>query len=83
MKKHIINELKSAGMSGAEAEQAFNEVTGAMVRLIRRGERVRIPGIGTLSKRTRMETVKRNPRTGEKMTIVACDVVSLRKAERF
>lgn len=83
MKKHVVEELKSAGMSGVEAERAFAEVTGAMARLVRRGERVRLPGIGTLVKATRAETRRRNPRTGEPITIAAREVVALRKPERF
>lgn len=83
MKKHVVEELKSAGMSGVEAEHAFNEVVDAMGKIVKRGDRVRIPGIGTLVKKRRNETIKRNPRTGERMTVSAYDVVSLRKPERF
>lgn len=83
MKNHVVSELKSAGMSGIEAEHAFNEVTDAMARVVKRGDRVRIPGIGILAKRRRKETVRRNPRTGEPMTIAPYDVVAIRKPERF
>lgn len=83
MKKHVIDELKSAGMSGAEAERAFEEASAAMARLVRRGVRVRIPGVGTLVRKTRAETRRRNPRTGEPITIAAHDIVTLRKPEKF
>lgn len=83
MKKHVVDELKSVGMSGAEAKHAFDTVTTAMANMVRRGERVRIPGIGTLVKRRRAETRKKNPRTGEYMVISSCDIVALRKAEKF
>lgn len=83
MKKHIIDELKGTGMSGSEAERAFDDIVAAMGRVVRRGDRVRIPGIGTLYRKTRAETVRRNPRTGEKMTIASYDVVALRNAEKL
>lgn len=83
MKKHVVDELKSAGMSGVEAEFAFNQVAEAMGRIIRRGDRVRLPGIGTLYRKTRAETRRRNPRTGEPMTIGSYDVVGLRKPEKL
>jgi DNA-binding protein HU-beta len=83
VKNHIVDELKSAGMSGAEAEHAFSEVAGAMARVVKRGDRVRIPGIGILAKKRRNATVRRNPRTGESMSIGAYDVVAIRKPERF
>jgi DNA-binding protein HU-beta len=83
MKNHVVNELRSAGMSGVEAEHAFNEVTDAMARVVKRGDRVRIPGIGIITKKRRKETTRRNPRTGESMTIAPYDVVTIRKPERF
>lgn len=83
MKKHVVDELKGAGMSGVEADHAFAEVTAAMRRLIERGERVRLPGIGTLVRRTRAETRRRNPQTGDSMTIASHDVVALRNPEKF
>lgn len=83
MKKHIVEELKSVGMPAVEAEHAFNQVTEAMARVVKRGERVRIPGIGTLVVRRRAETRRRNPRTGETITIAARDVVTLRNPEKF
>ena len=83
MKKHIVEELRSAGMSGVEAEQAFDQVVDAMRSTLQRRERVRLPGIGTLVVRRRAETRRRNPRTGESMTIAAHDVVSLRNPEKF
>lgn len=83
MKNHIVDELKSAGLSGVEAEVAFNQVADAMARVVKRGDRVRIPGIGILAKKRRNATIKRNPRTGESMSIAEYDIVTIRKAERF
>lgn len=83
MKKTVVDELKSAGMSGVEAEHAFDQVTKAMARLVERGERVRVPDVGTLTRTTRAETSRRNPRTGEKLIIASRDVVTLRNGRRF
>jgi nucleoid DNA-binding protein len=83
MKKHVVDELKSFGIAGSEAEQQFERVSEAMANLVKRGVRVRIPGIGTLVRKSRAETRRRNPRTGEGMTIGAYDVVSLRNPAKF
>jgi DNA-binding protein HU-beta len=83
MKNHVVNELRSAGLSGVEAEHAFNQVVDAMARVVKRGDRVRIPGVGILAKKRRQERVRRNPRTGEPMTIGPYDVVTIRNPERF
>lgn len=83
MKKHIISEMRSAGMSAADAEVGFDNALTAMQVLIERGERVRLPGIGTLARVTRAETRRRNPQTGESITVGVRDVVSLRNARKF
>lgn len=83
MKKHVLEELKAAGMSGVEAEHAFDQVTTAMARLVERGERVRVPNVGTLTRTTRAETRRRNPRTGETIVIASRDVVTLRNGRKF
>lgn len=83
MKKTIINELTAGGMSGAEADHAFREVVGAMVRVVRRGDRLRLPGIGTIVRTTRAETRRRLPGTDETITIASRDVVALRNPEKF
>lgn len=83
MKTHVLNEMKAAGMPAAEVEQAFEAVTQAMGRVIERGDRVRIPNIGTLVRKTRAATNKRNPRTGEAIAIAERDQVALRNPRRF
>lgn len=83
MKKTVVDELKSAGMSGVEAEHAFDQVTQAMARLVERGERVRVPAVGTLTRTTRAETKRRNPQNGETIIIASRDVVTLRNGRKF
>lgn len=83
MKKAVLDELKSAGLSGVEAAHAFDQVTQAMARLVERGERVRVPNVGTLTRATRAETRRRNPQSGETITIAARDVVVLRNGRKF
>lgn len=83
MKKAIVDELMTADRSRSQAEEVWKGVCGAVERLVARGERVRIPDVGTLQKATRAETRRRNPRTGETITIASRDVVTLRNARRF
>lgn len=83
MKKHVVNELVNHGLQRREAEAAFDMVCRAMFNVIRRGERVRVPGIGTLYRTTRAATRRRNPRSGELMVISGYDVVALRNPEKL
>jgi nucleoid DNA-binding protein len=83
MKKHVIEELRGQGLTGAEAERQFETVVDAIRQVLARGERVRMPGVGTLVVRPRAETRRRNPRTGEPMTIAGYQVVALRNPEKF
>jgi DNA-binding protein HU-beta len=83
MKKHVVEELENHGLSRREAAAAFDMVGRAISNVVKRGDRVRLPGIGTLVVRHRAETRRRNPRTGEPMTIGGYDVVALRNPEKF
>jgi len=83
MKTHVVDELRSKGLSAAEAERQFNQVADAMATVIERGNRVRIPNVGTLARKSRAETKRRNPRTGESITIAAHDVVAIRSPRKF
>lgn len=83
MKTHVVDELKSAGMSGQEAEHAFDQVSKAMARVLERGARVKLDGIGLLYRKTTAETRRRNPRTGESIVISPYERVALRNPRRF
>ena len=83
MKKHVLEELKSVGLSGAEAEKQFKDVTDAIVRVLKRGDRVRLPGVGTLAIATRAATRRRNPQNGEMIVLGERRMVSLRKPEKY
>ncbi len=83
MKKVILDELKAAGMSGAEAEHAFREVSTAIARAVRRGDRVRLPQVGTLVRTTRAATRRKSLVSDELISIGERDVVALRNPEKF
>lgn len=64
-KGKIVDELAGKhGLERAEAGRAFDNVTAAIGDVLARGDRVRLPGIGTLVRETRAGRTYRNPRTG-------------------
>lgn len=83
MRKAVIDELRNRGMTIAQAKAAFETVETVIGDLLERGERVRLDRVGTLVRKHRAESRKRNPRTGEPITVAGYDVVALRKARRF
>lgn len=64
-KRNVVDELAGKhGLERSEASRAFDNVTAAIGGVLERGERVRLPGVGTLVRETRAPRTYRNPRTG-------------------
>ncbi|HXT51580.1 MAG TPA: alpha/beta hydrolase [Thermoanaerobaculia bacterium] len=60
-----------AGISRPQAEAIVAALGEAVAQALGRGERVQLPGLGTLSRVTSAARLGRNPRTGESLAIAA------------
>ena len=62
---------KKASLTNKASRDAVSAMLNAIRDSLKRGEKVVITGFGTFSVRKRAERPGRNPKTGERITIVA------------
>ncbi len=67
-----------SNLTKVEARKAVDSLVRITVEALRRGERITLTGLGTMSVVQRSERVGRNPRTGAAVKIPARKVVKFR-----
>ena len=70
-------------MSKKQAETVLNDMVGMVVKHLKKGERIRIGGLGILQVRKRAARMGRNPATGEQIKIKASKKVAFRAAKEL
>jgi DNA-binding protein HU-beta len=68
-------------LSKKQAELILNDLVGRITRHLKKGERIRIVGLGILQVRKRAARLGRNPATGEMIKIKASKKVAFRPAK--
>ena len=77
--KHVAAELaEKHGMSKKETTELLENMVANFVKHLKKGERVRIPGLGILEVKQMKARTGRNPRTGETIQIPAKKKVAFR-----
>jgi DNA-binding protein HU-beta len=77
--KHLAAALaESHEMSKKQAEAVLGDFVGNIVKHLKKGERIRIGGLGILQVRKRAARIGRNPATGEQIQIKASMKVAFR-----
>lgn len=77
-KIELITEMaEHAGISKSAATRAINAMTSSMIKALSSGDSVYLNGLGTMKVISREERTGRNPRTGEKITLLASKTVKL------
>ena len=77
-KADLINEMAAqAEISKVAATRAINAMTSSMIKALSSGDSVYLNGLGTIKVISREERTGRNPRTGEKITLLASKTVKL------
>ena len=64
-----------------QSEQILNDAIGLVTKHLKKGERIRIAGLGILQVRKRPARMGRNPATGEQIKIKASKKVAFRAAK--
>ena len=72
---------EKTGMTKKDASGALEEFVGLVVRHLKKGNKVRITGLGILQVRARPARMGRNPATGEAIKIKASKKVAFRVAK--
>jgi DNA-binding protein HU-beta len=82
--KHLAASLAEDNeLSKKQSEAILAGLVGQIVKHLKKGERIRIGGLGILQVRKRAARMGRNPATGEAIKIKAKTVVRLRAAKAF
>jgi DNA-binding protein HU-beta len=82
--KHLAAKLaEDHEMSKKAAEAVLNDMVGLVVKSLKKGERIRIGGLGILQVRKRAARMGRNPATGEQIKIKASKKVAFRASKEL
>jgi nucleoid DNA-binding protein len=82
--KHLAAALaESHEMSKRQAEAVLGDFVGNVVKHLKKGERIRIGGLGILQVRKRAARMGRNPATGEQIKIKTSKKVAFRAAKEL
>ena len=80
--KHLAAALAEGHeMSKKQAEEVLGDLVGNIVKHLKKGERIRIGGLGILQVRKRAARMGRNPATGETIQIKASKKVAFRASK--
>ena len=82
--KHLAASLAEDNeLSKKQAEAILGGLVGNIVKHLKKGERIRIVGLGILQVRKRAARMGRNPATGEAIHIKASKKVAFRAAKEL
>jgi DNA-binding protein HU-beta len=82
--KHIAAALAAQHeLAKKESEAILNDMIGLVVKHLKKGDRIRIGGLGILQVRKRAARMGRNPATGEAIKIKASKKVAFRAAKEL
>lgn len=83
-RKELEERLKTAmGYSEAEAVRVVDALTESITESLRDGDRITLPGIGTMAVVERAPRKGRNPRTGEELDIPATRNIKFSPGKRL
>ncbi|MFH7321408.1 HU family DNA-binding protein [Desulfurivibrio sp. D14AmB] len=78
-KKELVEKLVAEGnMTKADAGRAIDSIFGAISGALSQGDKVALPGFGTLEVRERAAKQGRNPQTGEIIQVPARKAVAFK-----
>ncbi len=70
-------------MSKKQTEAVLGDLVGLVTKHLKKGDRIRIGGLGILQVRKRAARIGRNPATGEQIQIKASKKVAFRAAKEL
>jgi DNA-binding protein HU-beta len=82
--KHLAAQLaEEHELPKKQAEAILNDMVGLITKHLKKGARIRVPGLGILLVRKRAARMGRNPATGEAIKIKASKKVAFRPAKEL
>lgn len=74
---------KECGVTEAEAERFVKAAIDTFTEVLAEGERLFLPSFGTFTPVARAARKGRNPKTGEELSLPACNVIKFTAAKRL
>jgi DNA-binding protein HU-beta len=81
LKNYAVTMAEKHGMAKKQANELLEEFIGMMVKSLKKGEKIRIAGLGIFQVRKRPARMGRNPATGEAIKIKASKKVAFRASK--
>ena len=82
--KHLAADIAAAHeLSKKQGEAIMNDIIALLVKNLKKGNRIRMAGLGVLQVRKRAARMGRNPATGEAIKIKASKKVAFRAAKEL
>lgn len=83
-KAELIDKIaKDSGVTKAQANDALDSFTSAVVSALKKGDKVTLVGFGTFSVTKRSARKGRNPQTGKEIKIPAKKVAKFKAGKEF
>ena len=80
----LVKQLrKECSLTEAEAEKLIKAAIDTFTEALAEGERVFLPGFGTFAPVARAARKGRNPKTGEELSLPACNAIKFTAAKRL
>jgi DNA-binding protein HU-beta len=79
----VVRLAEDAGVSRKQADDILGSLIGTVVKSVKKGESVKIPGLGIFRLRKMKARMGRNPQTGEPIKIPARKKVGFSVAKTF
>ena len=75
-KNQVVSYLaEQVGITKKQANAVLDELTGLAAKIIKKGDKLALPGVVTVKVQSRKARIGRNPQTGEPLKIPAKKVV--------
>ena len=83
LKNYAVAMAEKHGMAKKQANELLEEFVGMIVKSLKKGEKIRITGLGIFQVRKRPARMGRNPATGEAIKIKASKKVAFRASKEL
>ena len=83
LKNYAVAMAEKYGIAKKQSNEMLEEFIGMIVKSLKKGEKIRIVGLGIFQVRKRAARMGRNPATGEAIKIKASKKVAFRAAKEL
>lgn len=83
-KSELISSIaKDSKLTKADTERVFNSLVSVVIKTLKKGDKITVPGFISFNKKRRAARSGLNPQTGKKMQIAAKNVVKIKAGKKL